>query len=357
MALVPVRLDTAWMCPVHTTITAAERESCRLCGRQMVPVTVALTWTCRGDAAAHLEPGLCSDGSPRIGQRTLRPHGNHNPRHGGQFFMAPDNWHHLEGAYPAARTFRLYLYDDYGRPLPLTELRKAEARVVTRETFDPATRVSTEHSVFPLRVAGNGAYLEARVDTRTLPAEMTAKVRFDRGSDEYRFDFTFDGLTKDPPAPLSAPPPTRTAAASSAPVAAATPAPAPAAREPDASPVVPPATSDVSASLSQSIPTSMTGMVELLQARANEVAALVAGGDFAAVWVPAFQAKEIAIALEPHLGHLAPDKRELGEPAISRLVRGAWLLDASGDVGNRQQVEAAHAAFSSALADVVAAFR
>ena len=343
MALVPVRLDSSWMCPVHTTIIETERGSCRLCRRPLVPVTVALTWTCRGDAASHLEPGLCADGSPRIGQRTLRPHGNHNPRYGGQFFMAPDNWHHLEGVYPAARTFRLYLYDDYARPLSASAMREVEARVVTKETFDPATRKTTEVVSFPLRVSRNRAYLEARVDTRTLPAEMTAKVRFGRGQDEYRFDFTFDALTKAPAAPVSVPQPGQ-----AAPVAPPTSTSAPAA--------APAQTSDAGL-LPQVIPESMTEILEQLKARDSQVRDLIARGDFGAVWVPAFQARDLAIALEPHLAHLAARKREVGEPAITRVVRGAWLLDASGDVGNRQQVEAAYAAFQSAVAEVVASFQ
>src|SRR5688572_23089136 len=184
LALEPVRLDSSWMCPVHTAVIESARGTCRLCRRQLVPVTVSLTWTCRGEGAAHVEPGLCGDGSPRIGQRALRPHGNHNPRHGGQFFMAPDNWHHIEGAYPTARSFRLYVYDDYGRPLPADKLKDVQARVVTKETFDPATRKTTELSAFPLRVARNRAYLEARVDAAALPAEITAKVRFGRDADE-----------------------------------------------------------------------------------------------------------------------------------------------------------------------------
>ena len=341
LALVPVRLDSSWMCPVHTTIIETERGTCRLCRRQLVPVTVSLTWSCRGDNAAHLEPGLCGDGSPRIGQRALRPHGNHNPRHGGQFFMAPDNWHHIEGAYPTARSFRLYVYDDYGRPLPADKLKDVQARVVTKETFDPATRKTTELSAFPLRMARNRGYLEARIDTAVLPAEMTAKVRFGSDTDEHRFDFTFDALTQEPAAPTSVPEAAKTApAVAPAPVTAATPSPA---------------TSEPGAAAD--MPATMAGIVSELQRKDTEVRDLIARGDFAAVWVPAFAAKDLAISLEPHLAHLQTGKRDVGEPALARVVRGAWLLDAAGDVGNRQQIEAAYSTFSAGVADVVAAFQ
>jgi hypothetical protein len=104
------------------------------------------------------------------------------------------------------------------------------------------------------------------------------------------------------------------------------------------------------------IPTSMSGMLEQLEVREKQVGDLIARGDFAAVWVPAFQAKDIAIALEPHVAHLSPDKRDAGEPALARVVRTAWLLDAAGDVGNRAQIEAVYAAFKAAVADALAAF-
>ena len=342
LPLVPVRLDAAWMCPVHTTVTESSAGKCRMCGRQLVPVTVSLTWTCSADRATeHLEPGTCADGSPRIGRRTLRAHGNHNPQHGGQFFMAPDNWHHLEGVHPSARVFRLYVYDDYGRPLAAARIKDVQARVVTKETFDPATRKTTELKAFPLKTVRNRPYLEARIDSATLPAEMTAKVKFGGDQPEHRFDFTFVSLSKEPavpvvrtsePQPLS--PPT-------------TPAPAPASvPAPDTGPSLTP----------PPIPTSMSGMLEHLGAREKEVGELIARGDFAAVWVPAFQAKDTAIALEPHLGHLAPQQRDVGEPALARVVRTAWLLDAAGDVGNRTQIEAVYSAFKTAVADVLAAF-
>lgn len=348
MSLVPVRLETAHMCPVHTTVMSDAEGTCRLCRRQLIPVTVSVTWTCVGQPGIdRMEPGKCPDGSAMIRRRTLRPHGNHNPQHGGQFFMAPDNWHHLEGTYPRDRTFRLYLYDDFARPLPPAEMKRVQARVVTRETYDAATRKTTDLTAFPLQVARNGAYLEARIDPTKLPAEMTAKVRFKPDAPEYRFDFTFGALTREP-----------VSAAASRPVAppAADRTPAPRPPEPAPEPAPTPGPSAEAIAAASTIPETVPAIVERLRLRDIEVRELIAAGNFAAVWVPAFQAKDLAVALEPHLGHLPPEARASAEPAIQRVVRFAWLLDAFGDVGNRQQLESAYGAFTSAVADAAKAF-
>jgi hypothetical protein len=347
LPLVPVRVDAAWMCPVHTAVTESRSGACRTCGRPLVPVTVSLTWTCaREGATEHLEPGTCADGSPRTARRVLRAHGNHNPQHGGQFFMAPDNWHHVEGVHPSARVFRLHVYDDYGRPLPADRMKAVQARVVLRETFDPATRTTKELLACPLRPSGNRPYLAARNDRVALPAEMTAKVRFAGCQPEHRFDFTFVSFSKELPAParrtsvtqpLSSPPsPT---AAGPTPAASAAPASSGAV-------ALPPAV----------LPTSMSGLLELLDARQKEVAEAIARGDLGAVWVPAFQARDVAIALEPHVDHLDGERRDAAASALLRVVRTAWLLDAAGDVGNRAQVDAAYDAFTSAAGDAIAAF-
>ncbi len=349
MNLVPVRLAAAWTCPVHAVVNEDGPGTCPICGRALVPVTVALTWTCRGEPnPEHLEPGVCADGSPRIGARTLRPHGNHNPRFGGQFFMAPDNWHHLEGTYPRAGLFRLHLFDDFARPLSADKLKAVQARVVTLERFDAASRRTTEITAFPLRLAADGAF-EARVDTAAFPAALTAKVRFAPGTPEYRFDFTFTAATA-PPGPVAAPRPR--AARAATPRRATT-----AAREPRRTDPEAPAPIAAGTGLPvQLVPTSVRDILAALRAREAEVSRLVDAGDFGAVWVPAFQAKDLAIALEAQLDRLTPEGRRLAEPALQALVRAAWQLDAVGDLGDRQQVEAARAAFAARAGDVERAF-
>src|SRR5262245_31509442 len=151
MKLEPVRLESIWTCPVHAVISESKPGACPICRRDLIQMTVALTWTCADRADINqIDRGTCPDGKPMIAKRTLRPHGNHNPQHGGQFFMAPDNFHHLEGVYPRNRVFRLYLYDDYARPLAGDQVRRIKGHVVTKETFDSATRTSKEISAFPL---------------------------------------------------------------------------------------------------------------------------------------------------------------------------------------------------------------
>ena len=355
MKLVPVRLEAVWTCPVHPQVAEPDAGKCPIDHRDLIQMTVALTWTCPGQPQIdRVDKGTCPDGTPMIAKRTLRPHGNHNPQHGGQFFMAPDNFHHLEGAYPRAGVFRLYLYDDYARPLPLDQAKRVKARAVTKETHDAVTHVTKEIAVFPLVVRGR--YLEGRIDSSAPSAQVSAKVRFKSDAPEYRFDFTFPAYTREPIAPSStsraasvagaaAPPGPATAPAS--PPAAAPPAPAIASGQPAADPSLVPLP----------IPDTVGEMVTQLETRGEQVGELIRRGDFTAVYVPAFQAKDLAIALETRLGDLAPGKRERAEPAIQQLVRTAWLLDAFGDLGNRQQIADAYTIFSAAVADVASAFK
>ena len=360
LPLVPVRLDSAWMCPVHTTVTESNSGKCRMCGRQLVPVTVSLTWTCAADRATqHLEPGVCADGSPRIGTRTLRAHGNHNPQHGGQFFMAPDNWHHVEGAYLSTGVFRLYLYDDFTKPLPLNQVRDVTARLVTKQTFDTATKTTKELAAAPL--VRNGRFLEARIGKLALPAQMTAKISFKKGGPEHVFDFAFEGFSKEPPAgprttqasPMTAP----VATASAAAAAASEPrrsSPASTSSEGGGTIEIAPAMEN--ALIPVPIPDTVPEIMAQLRTRTDQIRTFIDRGSFASIYVPAFQAKDLALALDARKDSIPADKRKIAQPAIAQLVRSAYLLDAFGDLGNKQQIVDAFSVFAAAVKDILASF-
>jgi hypothetical protein len=305
--------ESVWSCPVHAVVNEHNPGKCPICRRDLVLVTATLTWTC----ADHPEinrpvGGKCADGSPMEPRYTQSTHANHNPRHGGLFFMAPDLWHHLEGAY-IDDAFRVYLYDDYTKPLAPALRNAVVGRIVTKETFDAATRTTKEIAAFPLTVSADGEYLEAHVGRIKFPAEMTAKVRFTRGGDEYRFDFAF------------------------------------------AEPSVDKAAAAGAVSLFE-VPDDVREVRRLLAERVSTIGGLVRRGAFAEVWVPAFQAKDLALALDVRMPQLVSADRPVARGAVERVVRAAWALDAAGDTGNRSDVEEAYNALAAAARDVEQVF-
>lgn len=190
MSLVAVRLDLVWTCQEHTNIAEAQAGKCRICRRDLIRVIKAMSWTCRAHPTVDaIDPGRC----PTC-KRTLivrysdRPHGDHNPKHGGQFFMAPNNWH-VEVTHPAAGVFRIYCYDEYSKPfMP----KGFAARLEPRSGAGNAQPVEFK----PLRA--RSPYLEARVPKLDLPATIVVKVRFQADQPEYRFDFQFYSYSKEP---------------------------------------------------------------------------------------------------------------------------------------------------------------
>jgi hypothetical protein len=191
MTLAKLRLALVWTCSVHTDITQMQTGRCRRCGRDLIRVTKALSFTCPVHSAIDvLDPGRC----PRC-RRTLvekysvRPHGDHNPKHGGSFFMVSNNWH-LEVTHPAASVFRLYVYDNYSKPFwpPGLAARITEAPDATGTRRDVS---------IPFARTPRG-YYEARVPGLAVPATIAAKVRFEANDKEYRFDFIFPDFSKEP---------------------------------------------------------------------------------------------------------------------------------------------------------------
>ena len=264
-----------WACPMHTHVGVPVGGVCPVCGMDPVVTTVELFWRCEthpGESA--LEPGKCpKDGKDLSPASRVLAHGDHNPRHGGIFFMAPDRHHHLEGTLSQQSLFRLYLYDNYTEPLPPGAAR---ARVGDRA----------------LAPGSAGGFLELRVADLGQPAEIVAYVDF--GDGEERFDFIF--TTESVPLQL---------------------------------PVL-------------EIPRAPAEMLAAIVERDTRIRALMGLGAWTQLYVPALQAKQLAMAF---------DAATRGERAlhVKRLVRGAWLLDVNGDLGSRPGVEEAYALFAEGV--------
>jgi hypothetical protein len=106
-----------------------------------------------------------------------------------------------------------------------------------------------------------------------------------------------------------------------------------------------------------SIPATLDEIVVQLRVRRQQLREVIDSGDFAAVYIPAFQAKDLAVAMEAHSAQLPTYKRKILEPAIKRLLRAAWLLDAFGDLGNREQITGAYVDFAAAVSDIDSVFQ
>jgi hypothetical protein len=414
MALVPIRLEAKFSCPVHSTQEVKDGPGkCRFDGRELVPVTLSVFWTCGGDEKHLMDPGACDSGQPRRIGYAVRAHGDHNPRHGGQFFMAQDAWHHVEATIQPGNVFRVFFYDNFTKPIAVKDF---QARVVTREEWDPVAKKTNELEKTALAPGQSGQTLEAPLKGLTLPAKLAAVVKFGANSPEQRFDFNFAELSKEPAAPVtstasavapavpstraaapvsssvSSPSPSPVATVAPAAKAAAAAAPARASAAAQAAPAAPaaqapaptPATAAVqaqpaagaqtvdpsvevggfsaipaalAAALDEStLPAGMPALVAELSKRSLEVQQMVNDGNLGQVWLPAMGTKTVALALGSHADALPERERAAASLAVKRVVMSAWELDAYGDMGNKQRMSEAYERLAAAVAELKAAY-
>jgi len=396
MTLVPTRLDAKWWCPTHQTLVVRDGPGkCPLDGKALVQVTVAEHWTCPEAPETKFEtPRTCGNGLPSKLVYEARAHGDHNPRHDGQFFMASDAWHHLEGTYPRAGLFRAYFYDNFTKPIPAADF---SGSLIVLDKNDK------ELGSFPLTHTAAGT-LEAAIPTTlaSLPLKAAAKVRFGSTIPDQRFDFNFSTFSHDPAAAGSpslarrsqpgaglaagshpaATSPARsaprsgdsvkrtrepaerrratTAGAGTVPTVVASAPPAATATSPaSASPTplvldsplnIPPALADA---LDESkLPRDTAGLVAELTSRAKQVEALINQGSLAEVWLPASGTKTVALVLERQAGTLPPATRARANSAIKRVIIDSWALDNYGDLGSRDKIDAAYSDLAGAIAEL-----
>ena len=250
-------------------------------------------------------------------------HMDHSPRNGGIVFMAPDSFHHIEGTYPEPGVFRLYATDNYREPVDVSTWM---GRAVLEEDYDEATDEFIEVTAFELLPSPDGQFLEAVVGEMDVPAEITAKVMFVEDFPEERFDFIFAEYSAAAPDAADARTSTvMTGAPTSVPLADRI------------RPPIPELTSDIVSAIS-------TLDLELQE--------LIGRGAFAEIFIPALQAKELALALNDRTENLSEQEQNDVMIAVRHLVRAAWLLDWYGDLGNKQQVSGAYDVFGSAAGEI-----
>lgn len=380
MELQPVRLDSKFWCPTHQTLVVRDGPgTCPLDGKELVQVTLSETWHCADNPDQKLlEPGRCADGKARTIKYEVRAHGDHNPKHGGMFFMASDAWHHIEGTLPSADLFRVYFYDNFSKPMSVSGFTGSLV------LLDAANK---EIASYPLRAGRDGRTMEARIPAANarLPLNAAARITFKAGDKDNFFNFPFSKLTAEPagtPAatttsaaprpgtPRPAAPATASAAPASRPPAAtpalATPPPAPAAPPTQAAaqeltPLVLDSPLNMPPGLAEAtdesrLPTNTAGLVAELDSRAGEVAKLVAAGELGQVWLPAMGTKTVALVLDTHVSSLPERQRAAASLAVKQIVMASWDIDNYGDLGNLQKITEAYQRLASAVQNLKALY-
>ena len=257
-------------------------------------------------------------------------HMDHSPRHGGTVFMAPDSFHHIEGTFPEPGLFRLYATDNYREAVDVSGWT---GRAVTLEEYDEAADEFVEVRAFDLFPSPDGAYLEALIPTSDpnfdAPAEITAKVIFEEDFPAERFDFIFGALTTE--AAGDAPPPVTFGGDA-----------------PDAVPLAQRILPD--------IPDDPARVAAEIASRDQQIRDLIARGAFTEIFIPALQAKELALALQRSSSGLPAASGNRIRIAVRHLVRSAYLLDWYGDLGNKNDVDGAYAVFGGAVGEINAVY-
>ena len=255
-------------------------------------------------------PGL----APNPADPNAAAHMDHNPLHGGQFFMAANNYHHLEGALPNNGEFRLYIYDDFKQPV---DPRNFGGDVVF-EAWNEETE-NWDETRYPMAPAIGSDYLISEIPGE-LPAEFFAHVWL--AGEQQRYDFYFEETTVEPAGGAS-----RGGGAIRA---------GPHSHE------RPPMT----------IPEYPVAITALMALKRDRVRSQIENGEWLTLYVPAFDARDLAEALLDRLDGLSARERGQARQAIGRVMQSAAELDRSGDLADRARAQRAFDRFDGGVREL-----
>jgi Cu/Ag efflux protein CusF len=361
-----VRLDIAYKC-LKTSYIREKPDTCPMDHTDLVPVTASMFWVCKNDPEREqrdLEPGTCRDGSPREKAFEVRPHGDHNPRHGGpSVFMSEDLFHHVEATLVAPTKtqpaiFRVYFYDEYTRPIKATGVSATVAPTNKngKDTGSPIPLV--------LSHIKDGNAMEVRLPNAPVPSEsapafFAVRVKLKPTDKDWVTDHTFPSYSKEPG-------PVRSTAANgiaaqnkpqspptaSAQKRASISAPAPAASTPASA-------TDTPASfgpqvLVEPLPDTKQDLLAELQKNMDSVTKQWQEGDVSGLWYPALRAKDVVLKLQQDHGtDISDDKRPQLTSAVQQVMLSAWQIDAAGDLGNKEKIAVLYDVFHTAAGEIL----
>ena len=241
------------------------------------------------------------------------PHGSHEPHNGGIFFMARDTWHHVEGTLPTPGIFQFYLYDNYSKPMTTSNV---SGRMVFQEFRDEQGDEARPPIDTPLIKATNDVSFTVSDRRLQLGRDFHIRIRFKPDQEEEdRFDFAFYDYSK-----IDAPSDSLNTNSSTATM------------------IIPYFPSDI-----------LTALLE----RVEKVDRLIKRSRLSEIYVPALEAKDLALALLENPGDdLDEDQTYILTHAVKNITKAAWHLDTFGDFGDKPAVESAFKVMSEGVARV-----
>ncbi len=252
--------------------------------------------------------------APNPADPNAAAHMDHNPLHGGQFFMAANNYHHLEGALPRPGEFRLYVYDDFKQPV---DPRNFAGQVVF-EAWNEETE-NYDETRYPLNVAIGSGYLISEIPDE-LPGEFFAHVWL--AGEQQRYDFYFEETTVEPVGGGS-----RGTAIRAGPHSHERPP--------------------------MTIPDDPVAITALMAKKRDRVRAQIENAEWLTLYVPAFDARDLAEVLLDRLTGLSARQRGQARKAIGRVMQSAAELDRSGDLADRGRAQRAFERFDGGVRELV----